>query len=491
MKQLVLITPELFLSALALGIMLGEAFFPSKSKAWMTAGIAGLVLAGLHQVLFFATGSYPGAAAFGLEPVATHGGWVQYGTVFGMIATDSLAVFFKLLIIISVLFTLWLSSDYREFDGAPMGTYVSLLLLATVGMMFMVSSLDLLIAVIALELLSISSFILVGFIIKRHSSIEGAIKYFLVGTFSTGILLFGISYYYGYFGSTNIEALLRAASFGGTPDMTLCFLLMFIIAGLGFKLAMVPFHMWAPDTYEGAPTPITAFLSSAPKAAAVGFLLRLLANHEGLGITPVLAVLAALTMTVGNLGALKQTNMKRLLAYSSIAQIGYILVAIVAGGSLGTQGAMVYMFIYVFMNMGLFAGLLVLSNQNSNDDIPTFAGLSAKSMGFALVVVLLALSLTGIPPMGGFIGKFAVFAAIIPHPELLWLAVVAVLNSVVSLYYYFRIVHQMFFREATGPSVIKFSPALMTCLVAALGVTVIAGILPNQILGWVRNILGS
>ena len=491
MKQLVLIAPEIFLSGLALVVLLGEAFFPSKSKAWISVGVVGLALAGIHQIVFFATGAYPGAAALGFAPTVS-GGWVQYGTVFGMIAVDSLAAFFKLTIIASIIMVLWLSSDYREFKGVPMGTYVALFLLATVGMLFLVGSVDLLMAVIALELLSICSFILTGFVLTRSSSVEGAIKFFLVGTFSAGILLFGISYYYGYFGSTNIEPLLRMAAQHQGADLPLCFLIIFILAGLGFKLAMVPFHMWAPDAYEGAPTPVTAFLSVAPKAAAVGFLLRFLANHDGLGITPVLAVLAALTMTVGNLGALAQTNMKRLLAYSSIAQVGYILVAIVAGGSLGTQAAMVYMFIYVFMNLGLFAGLVILSNQNSNDDVPTFAGLSFRSMGFALVIVMLALSMTGIPPMGGFIGKFAVFAAVIQHPDLLWLGIVAVLNSVVSLYYYFRIVHQMFFREPAGNAApIRLSPALMSCLVAALGVTVLAGLLPNQILGWVRTILGS
>lgn len=491
MKQLVLLAPEIFLSVLALAVLVGEAFWPQRNKLWISTGIAGLTLTWLYQVAFFVTGAAPGAAAAGLTPVV-NGGWVQYQTLFGMIAMDSLAVFFKLAIIAAVILVLWMSADYREFEGTPSGTYVSLLLLSTVGMMFLVGSLDLLMAVISLELLSICSFVLTGFTLKRPSSTEGAIKFFLVGTFSAGILLFGISYYYGYFGSTNIEALLKLAASGQGADMALSVILMFLIAGIGFKLAMVPFHMWAPDAYEGAPTPITAFLSVAPKAAAVGFLIRLLANHETLGLTPVLAVLAALTMTVGNLGALHQTNVKRLLAYSSIAQVGYILVAIVAGGSLGTQAAMVYMFIYLFMNLGLFAGLLILSNQNHVEDLPTFAGVSARSMGLALAIVVFALSLTGIPPMGGFVGKFAVFAAVINHPQLLWLGVVAVLNSVISLYYYFRIVHQMFFRDSAQNNMpVHFSPALMSCLVIALGVTLVAGILPNTILGWVRNILGS
>ncbi len=490
MKQLVFIAPEIFLSALALAILVGEAFAPQRRKFWVSMGLLGLSLAGLYQMYFFSTASIPGAASIGVSPIVK-GGWIQYPTVFGMIAIDSLAMFFKLVIIATVIMVLWLSADYREFTDSPMGTYVSLLLLATVGMMFWVGSTDFLIAVISLEVLSISSFVLTGFTLNRASSTEGAIKFLLVGTFSTAILLFGISYYYGYFGSTSIDALLKMGVTGQSSDVVLSVVLMFILAGLGFKLAMVPFHMWAPDAYEGAPTPVTAFLSVGPKAAAVGFLLRLLANHGGLGITPVLAVLAALTMTVGNLGALTQKNVKRMLAYSSIAQVGYILVAIVAGGSLGSQAAMVYTFIYLFMNMGLFAGLLILSNQNHVDELPTFAGVSAKSMGFALAIVVFMLSLTGIPPMGGFIGKFAIFAAVIPHSNLLWLAIVAVINSVVSLYYYFGIVYQMFFKESKETASIKFSPALTSCLVVALAVTLIAGIMPNQILGWVRNILGS
>lgn len=491
MKQLVFLAPEIFLSVLALFVLVGEAFSPQKRKLWIYTGLLGLGLVAVHQLMFFSSHAFPGAAHFGLAPLPAQGGWIQYDTVLGMMAVDSLATFFKFSVIAAVMMVLWLSSDYHEYTDKPMGTYVSLLLLATVGMMFLVSSQDLLLAVIALELLSIPSFVLTGFIQNRRSSTEGAIKFFLVGTLSTAILLFGISYYYGYFGSTNIAALLEFPSTGLTADLPLSLILIFLISGLGFKLAMVPFHMWAPDAYEGAPTPITAFLSVAPKAAAVGFLLRLLANHAALGITPILSVLAALTMTFGNLGALHQTNVKRLLAYSSIAQVGYILVAIVAGGSLGTQAAMVYSFIYLFMNLGLFAGLLILSNQNHSDEIPTFAGLSGRSMGLALALVIFLLSLTGIPPMGGFVGKFAIFASVITHPDLLWLGIIAVLNSVISLYYYFRIVHQMFFRESDSPVAVVFSPALLCCLVVTLGVTLVAGILPDQLLGWVRSVIGS
>jgi NADH-quinone oxidoreductase subunit N len=285
--------------------------------------------------------------------------------------------------------------------------------------------------------------------------------------------------------------LLNYPGTGQGPDFALSLTLILIIAGLGFKLAMVPFHMWAPDAYEGAPTPITAFMSVAPKAAAIGFLVRLFGNVTALELTTLLAILAALTMTVGNLGALFQTNVKRLLAYSSVAQIGYVLVAMTIGGMRGSQAAMLYTLVYAFMNLGVFAGFLILSNQTKNDDISVFAGLSSRSMPLALGLVILLLSMTGLPPTAGFVAKFSVFAAVIPHSNLVWLAVVAVLNSVISLYVYFRIVHQMFFREAATPTAPAYTPALVCCLVLGFTVTLVAGLMPSPLLNWVRSVMGS
>jgi NADH-quinone oxidoreductase subunit N len=491
MKQLTLLFPELFLSAAALIALLGEAFGWENKKNWFRFAIVAVLIALLHQIGFFVSGNSLGAASVGLSPASVNGGWVQYAPVFGMLSVDSLSVFFNVTILIAVLMILWLSVDYHEFDVTPAGTYVSLLLLATVGMLMLAGSVDFLMAVIALELLSIPSFILVGFILSRKTSIEGAIKYFLVGTLSTAILLFGISYYYGYFGSTNLAPILHYPLTGQTPDFGLSLTLVLIISGLGFKLAMVPFHMWAPDAYEGAPTPITAFLSVAPKAAAIGFLVRLFGNASALEMTPLLAILAALTMTVGNLGALFQTNVKRLLAYSSVAQVGYILVAMTVGGVRGSQAAMLYTLVYVFMNLGVFAGFSILANQAKNDDIGVFAGLSGRSMKLALALVVLLLSMSGLPPTAGFIAKFMVFASVIPNPALVWLAVVAVINSVISLYYYFRIVHQMFFRDAATPAAPVFTPAVVCCLVLALGVTIVFGLVPMHLLDWVRGVMGS
>ena len=491
MKQLTLLFPELFLSAAALIALLGESFGCENKKAWFRFGIVAVLVTLVHQIAFFVLGQSFGALSVGIEPVSMSGGWIQYAPVFGMLSVDSLSVFFHVAVLVAVLMVLWLSVDYYEFESNSAGTYVSLLLLATVGMLMLISSVDFLIAVIALELLSIPSFILAGFILTRKTSIEGAIKFFLVGTLSTAIFLFGISYYYGLFGSTSLSAVLHYPSTGQAPDFGLSLTLVLIIAGLGFKLAMVPFHMWAPDAYEGAPTPITAFMSVAPKAAAIGFLVRLFGNASALELTPLLAALAALSMTIGNLGALFQTNVKRLLAYSSIAQVGYILVAMTVGGVRGSQAAMLYTLVYVFMNLGVFAGLSILANEAKTEDISVFAGLSSRSMGLALALVVLLLSMTGLPPTAGFVAKYMVFSSGIPNSNLVWLAVVAVINSVISLYYYFRIVHQMFFRDATTSAAPVFTPALLCCLLVALSVTVVFGVLPAHLLDWVRNVMGS
>jgi NADH-quinone oxidoreductase subunit N len=488
MKQLILLFPEIFLSVVSLAILVGEAFYPKKRKTWLHVGFASLLICLIHQVSFFVLGASPWAGGLGVEPLVSKGLWIQYDTIFGMVALDSLAVFFKIILLIAVILVGWISLDYYEFKDTPLGTYASLLLIATVGMLFLVGSVDFLCAIISLEILSISSFVLSGFILSRRSSSEGAIKFLLVGTLSTAIFLLGISYYYGYFGSTRIEPLQQLTA---GVDLPLSLILMLLLAGIGFKLAMVPFHMWAPDAYEGSPTPVTAFLSVAPKAAAIGFLLRLIPNPDALGLTPVISVLAALTMTVGNLGALHQTNVKRLLAYSSVAQVGYILVAMVAGGTLGSQAAMVYTFFYVFMNMGIFAGLLIVSSDSHSEELTTFSGLSNKSLLLSLALIMFLLSLTGIPPLAGFVGKFAVFASVIQKPELLWLGIVAVLNSVVSLYYYFRIAQQIFFKESSHSNPPVLSPALVSCLVIALVVTLIGGMFPEQVLGWVRNVVGS
>jgi hypothetical protein len=284
-----------------------------------------------------------------------------------------------------------------------------------------------------------------------------------VGAFSTGIMVFGMSLLYGITGGTSLTAL-TGPSLAAFPVLPLVGALVFVLAGFGFKLALAPFHMWAPDVYEGAPTPITAFLSVAPKAAAFGMLIRFFQNHTALHVTVILAVVAAVTMTVGNLAALRQTNVKRMLAYSSIAQMGYVMMGLVAGGAAGFRAVLVYLVAYVLMNVGIFASVIAVGEDSQSESIEGFSGLAFRSLPLALTTTVFLLSLTGIPPLVGFIGKFSLFSATLQAPGLVWLAVVGAVNTVISLVYYFSIVRAMFFGPAARPE----SPRLPGPLTAVL-----------------------
>ena len=353
---------------------------------------------------------------------------------------DPVGLFFKGIVLVTTLLTLFLSLDYPGLPANHLGSYAALVLWAATGMMLLVSSTDLLMVFLSLELISISSFILSGFERKSLKSSEGAIKYFLIGAFSSALTVYGISLYYGATGTTG---LLNVSGTGGLYVLGI----LLIVVGLGFKASMAPFHFWVPDAYEGAPTPITAYLSVAPKLAALAAFLRLftvLVPHSTLDLTLLFSVLAALTMTLGNLTALFQTNVKRLLAYSSIAQAGYMLIGFVVGDSLGQEGVLMYALAYVAMNMGAFAVAIVVANSEKSYELEAFDGLSQRNLGLSLLMTFFLLSLAGIPPLAGFIGKFYIFAGAI-RGGFIALAVVGVLNSVVSVAYYMRIAYRMFF----------------------------------------------
>lgn len=415
------------------------------------------------------------------------------GVAFGLFAMDGVARFLKVLLAGAVILTLALSARFKAFesdggDPFPWGTYAALLLLASVGLFLLASANDFLAALIALELVSVSSFILVGFVRRDRRSGEAAIKYFLVGAFASALMIYGISLLFGVTGTTG-AGVLSAATATRVSSLPLTAALFFILAGFGFKLALAPFHMWVPDVYEGAPTPITAFLSVAPKAAAFGLLVRLLGAHHALGVTPLLALLSALTMTVGNLGALNQRNVKRLLGYSSIAQMGYVMIGFVAAGTVGLRALLVYLAAYVFMNLGAFAAVIAVTEDAGTESLDAFDGLASRSLPLALVTTFFLLSLTGLPPFIGFIGKFSLFSAAVQSPGLMALAIVGVVNSVISFAYYFSIVRAMFFAEAKRTQ----APLVNGPLWAALGVTsmvtVVSGLFPNPLLAWVQRVL--
>jgi NADH-quinone oxidoreductase subunit N len=352
--------------------------------------------------------------------------------------------------------------------------------------MIMAGGIDLITLFIGLETMAVSFYILAGFIKPSQRSNEAAVKYFLLGAFSLGILLYGMSLMYGLSGSTSLRTMSTVFA-GMENDRRLVLAVILVVAGMGFKIAAVPFHMWAPDVYEGAPTPVTAFLSVGSKAASFAMLLRIFI--EGLPSMSadwrlLFEVLAIVTMTVGNVAALTQSNMKRMLAYSSIAHAGYVLIGVVSGTARGVTATLIYLFIYAFMQLGAFSIIVLLRRRDVvGDELKDFAGLSSRNPLAAFAMLLFMLSLGGIPPTAGFMGKFWLFGAAI-ESGYVWLAVIGVLNSAISLYYYIRVVVFMYLKRETSGSEPVSSPALTFALAVAVVATLLIGVYP----GWLFEI---
>ena len=381
---------------------------------------------------------------------------------FGMIRLDEFAIFFKILLILATSATILFSLRSEELDVKLKGEYYALLLAVTFGMFLMASSTNLLMIFISLETVSLTSYILAGFLTHSPRSSEAAFKYITYGAVASGTMLFGLSLIFGMTGtgdlaeiSTRLPAVLAS---GDVTALGLLIAITFILAGVGYKIASVPFHMWSPDVYEGAPIPITAFLSVASKAAGFALFLRFFySGFKAPGILDsvdwglLLAVVSALTMTVGNLAALPQRNVKRLLAYSSIAHGGYLLMGGVLmpsdGFSDGLSAILFYLIVYLFMNLGAFYVVILVANDSGSEMIEGFRGLSSRSPLVAFAMMIFLVSLTGIPPFAGFFGKFFLFKAVIDS-GFYWLAFIGLLNSVISLYYYARIIKSMYFESA-------------------------------------------
>lgn len=403
----------------------------------------------------------------------------------GLMSIDAFGVFFKLLFIGAAALTLLMSGPYLAVEGTPAGAYCFLVLAATLGMMFMASGVELVTLFIGLETMAVCFYILAGYLKPNTRSNEAAVKYFLLGAFSLGILLYGMSILYGLTGSTTLPVIATAlVQQGGANERLLLLGVTLIVAGMGFKIAAVPFHMWAPDVYQGAPTPITAFLSVGSKAASFAMLLRIFV--EGLPSVSadwrlLFQVLAILTMTVGNIAAITQSNIKRMLAYSSIAQAGYVLIGIVAGTQRGIAAALIYLAVYAFMQLGAFAVVVMLRRRDAiGDELKDFNGLYFRSPLAAFAMLLFMLSLGGIPPTAGFMGKFWLFGAAI-DANYVWLAVIGVLNSAVSLYYYIRVVVFMWLRNEPAGSEPRLSPALATTIAVTLAATLALGVYPRPL----------
>jgi len=405
----------------------------------------------------------------------------------GMLAADGFAWFFNLLFLLVAGLTFLISMPYARWLGVDQGEYYALLLFSTLGMMIMASSLDLISIFLGLETLSISLYILAGFLRERLESNEAAVKYLLLGAFASGFVLYGIALVYGATASTNLKRVAEVVASGRVTSPTLLIIgTGLLIIGFAFKVASVPFHMWTPDVYEGAPTSVTAFMIAGTKSAAFAAFLRVLmtalpALQADWG--RILWVLAVVTMTVGNVVAIAQSNIKRMLAYSSIAHAGYILVALVAGNKLGSGSVLFYLVAYTFMNLGAFAVVIALAHQDRERvTIDDYAGLGLKYPFLGAAMALFMFSLAGIPPTGGFMGKFYIFSAAI-QAKYIGLAIIGVLNSVTSVYYYLRITVVMYMGQGEAePAGGRLSPALgLAVFIAVLG-TLGLGLLPSPFL---------
>ncbi len=418
------------------------------------------------------------------------------GTAFGvMYLADDFAFVFKLIILTAAMFTVAASFGVTEKFHAHRGEYYGVVLVSAVGMMFMVSAGELLSMYIALELSTISLFVLAAYHKFNTKSAEAGLKYVILGAISSAVLLYGISLIYGLTGTTEIMALkdeiVKMRFAAGEFPRAFFVAVLLLIAGFGFKLSLVPFHMWAPDVYEGAPTPITAYLSTASKAAGLAVFLRVffgglvLAQGEWMLI---MTTLAALAMIVGNVTAIVQRNIKRMLAFSSIAHIGYILVAIVATNKLGVSSMTYYMMVYLFANMGAFICAIVFAQKTGSDQIADYSGLSKRSPTLAAFLSIFLLSLAGIPPLAGFFGKYYVFLAAIEQ-DWIWLVLIALLTSVVALYYYAYVIWRMYFTsEGDYEDVAVPFPLLhkVVLSIAVIGIFVM-GILPDRFLAFART----
>jgi NADH-quinone oxidoreductase subunit N len=412
----------------------------------------------------------------------TAGGLTEIAGFQGAVTVDGFGIFFNAIFAVAALIVAIVSYKYLEIAGEHHGEYYGLILFAQCGMYFLATGTDLVTLFIGLELMALCFYVMVGFLRSDKRSNEAALKYLLLGAFSSGFLVYGFSIMYGLAGSTKL-ADVQAAVAQRTPWDPVVFLAMATTAvGLLFKISAAPFHMWAPDAYEGAPTTVTAYLSVASKAASIAFLLRiftgpLAASRESW--EPLLAIVAVATLTLGNLAAINQTNIKRLLAYSSISHAGYMLLGLVAGNDTGINGIMVYVMVYTFMNLGAFLVVVALRRQNIiGEDLDDIAGLMQKSPGYAALMLIFLLSLAGIPPTAGFLGKYYIFLSLIQTRHYA-LAVIATLYVAVAIYYYFKIVRSMFIREETEKAPLASSVGLRFALGVSGLLTLAMGVYPE------------
>jgi NADH-quinone oxidoreductase subunit N len=481
--------PMVELTIFALGILLIDLMIP-KGWKWINA-------VGAFVGVLFAAG-----CVWQIQIMLPRGAIGFYNSL----QVDHFALYFWYLFLAGGGITIIASVRYLEIEDEHHGEYYALLLLSVVGMMCMAAGIDIVLIFIGLELMAISTYILVGFLRRDRRSNEAALKYLLLGAFSSGIFAYGLSLFYGIAGNTNLRDIARAVSAQNPHNPVVIVALLTTMVGLLFKIAAVPFHQWAPDAYEGAPTSITGFMSVAVKAAGWAMLLRILV----FGLlplrsvyTPVIIVVAVATMTGGNLAALTQTNTKRLLAYSSIAHVGYMLLAFVAMGTSpiggaafydGFKGILIYLLVYTFMNLGAFAVITSLRQRNLiGDEIDDLAGLYKRAPVEATLMLLFLLSLAGIPPAAGFLGKYYIFLSLIESQHYV-LAGLGVVYSLFGLYYYLKVANSMLMRTPMEMEKLPVSVGMRFAVGITALATIVIGIYPEPFIrsvNWALNIVQS
>ena len=405
---------------------------------------------------------------------------------YGMFVTDAFALFMKALVLVGSAVSIVMAMRYNEEHQIARFEFPVLVLLATTGMMVMVSANDLITLYLGLELQSLALYVVASFDRDSVRSSEAGLKYFVLGALSSGMLLYGASMIYGFAGTTSFMALAKVMTGAGTPSAGLIIGIVFVTVGIAFKVSAVPFHMWVPDVYEGAPTPVTAFFAVAPKMAAIALFMRFLIEPFGALLAQwqqVIVFLSVASMVLGAVAAIAQSNIKRLMAYSSIGHIGYALIGLAAASPSGIRGVLVYMAIYLFMNVGTFAVILCMRQQGKMlEGINDLAGLSRTQPGLALALAIFMFAMAGIPPTAGFFSKLYIFLAAI-DAKLTGLAIIGVVTSVVGAFYYLRIVKVMYFDEPTGAFDRPISPELKAVLVITAIVTLFFFLLPDPIVG--------
>ena len=469
------VVPVICVSLAGLFALLAEAF-REKGERMPIGGLAviGLVGAGVASLLL----------------------WDRNATSFGVVTADNFALFVNLVLVVVGILTVVFSSQTIERDGLPAGEYYALVLFAIVGMMLMAQATDLLLVFLALETMSIAVYVLTGLRRDQATAIEAAFKYFLLGAFASSFFLYGIAFVYGVTGTTHLEragAAIAAQSMSDNPLLLMAIGL--LVVGFAFKVAAVPFHMWSPDAYEGAPAVVTGFMSTGVKAAAVAAFARLFLSTLSPMVadwTPVLWAIAAATMVVGTVVGVSQTNLKRMLAYSSIAHGGYLLVAIIAANDVGKASLLFYLASYAVTNVGAFGIIALLgSRHQGNDELRDYAGLAHSHPGLAALMTIFLLSLGGFPPTAGFIAKWYTFSAAVAAGYY-GLAIIGVLSSVVSVYFYLRIVVMMYMSDRDArPVPPPISRVAMAGLVVSVAAVLWLGVLPAPVIAWAERSIAT